>query len=195
MVHLAMKKFLAELAVLKAGHPFRGKIPEDVDGSTLAVQIRDIDQNGDIDWSGVIRTNIFGRKVPDYLIKGDVIFAARGQRNVAACISEVNEPAVCAPHYFLIQLRSKKEILPEFLSWQLNQEPAQRYFSQSAEGSLQVSIRRNVLEQLPIAIPSLDKQRRIVELHNQAKNEKRILNALIENRTKQMHFIAQDILK
>ena len=163
-------------------------------GNAYVVQVRDINDDGFIHWDQLIRTTITGRKSPDWLQQGDVLFAARGQRNVAACIDIVRSPTVCAPHYFLVNIRDTSLILPEFLSWQLNQETARRYFSQSAEGSAQISIRRAVLENAPLVIPDIKEQRAIVALDNKAKQEKRVLNALIENRTKQMQAIAQRLL-
>ena len=189
-----MNIMLSDIAEIKAGHPFRGKIPEDKGGEAFAIQIRDINEDGDIEWNKLVRTSITGRKLPDWLVKGDVLFAARGQRNVAACIGEINQPTVCAPHYFLIQVNSDNVILPEFLAWQINQQPAQRYFLQSAEGSLQVSIRRAVLESLPLTIPCMQEQLAIVALNNKVKAEKQIYKALIENRNKQIQSIARKLL-
>ena len=189
-----MQAILSDIAIVKAGHPFRGTIPEHTEGDAHVVQIRDIDNDGFILWDQLIQTTITGRKSPDWLKAGDVLFAARGQRNIAACIDKVNTPTVCAAHYFLIQVQQPSAILPEFLAWQLNQEKAKRYFAQSAEGSAQVSIRRSVLESTPLTIPTTKEQQDIVALDNKAKQEKRVLNALISNRAQQMKAIARELL-
>jgi restriction endonuclease S subunit len=193
MVQLIMNKTLTDIAIVKAGHPFRGKILEDTEASTYVVQIRDIDNDGYIHWQQLIRTNITGRKSPDWLKKGDVLFAARGARNAAAYVGDIDKPTVCAPHYFLIQV-TDESVLPEFIAWQLNQENAQRYFANSAEGSAQMNIRRAVLEATPLVIPSIEKQKAIVGFDNKVKQEKRLLNDLIDNRAKQMQGIAKTLL-
>lgn len=193
MVQLIMNKTLTDIAIVKAGHPFRGKVLEDKEASTYVVQIRDIDNDGYIHWQRLIRTNIAGRKSPDWLKKGDVLFAARGARNAAAYVGDIDKPTVCAPHYFLIQI-TDKSILPEFIAWQLNQESAQRYFANSAEGSAQMNIRRAVLEATPLVIPSIEKQKAIIGFDNKVKQEKRLLNDLIDNRAKQMQGIAKALL-
>jgi hypothetical protein len=193
MVQLIMNKTLTEIAIVKAGHPFRGKILEDTEASTYVVQIRDIDNDGYIHWQQLIRTNITGRKSPDWLKKGDVLFAARGARNAAAFVGDIDKPTICAPHYFLIQV-TDKSVLPEFIAWQLNQENAQRYFSNSAEGSAQMNIRRAVLEATPLVIPSIEKQKAIIGFDNKVKQEKRLLHDLIDNRAKQMQGIAKTLL-
>ncbi len=193
MVQLIMNKTLTDIAIVKAGHPFRGKILEDTEASTYVVQIRDIDNDGYIHWQQLIRTNITGRKSPDWLQKGDVLFAARGARNAAAFVGDIDKPMVCAPHYFLIQV-TDESVLPEFIAWQLKQENAQRYFANSAEGSSQMNIRRAVLEATPLVIPSIEKQKAIVGFDNKVKQEKRLLNDLIDNRVKQMQGIAKALL-
>jgi len=193
MVQLIMNKTLTDIAIVKAGHPFRGKILEDTEASTYVVQIRDIDNDGYIHWQQLIRTNITGRKSPDWLKKGDVLFAARGARNAAAFVGDIDKPTVCAPHYFLIQV-TDESVLPEFIAWQLNQENAQRYFANSAEGSAQMNIRRAVLEATPLIIPSIEKQKAIIGFDNKVKQEKRLLNDLIDNRAKQMQGIAKTLL-
>jgi restriction endonuclease S subunit len=193
MVQLIMNKTLTDIAIVKAGHPFRGKVLEDKEASTYVVQIRDIDNDGYIHWQQLIRTNITGRKSPDWLKKGDVLFAARGARNAAAYVGDIDKPTVCAPHYFLIQIIDKS-VLPEFIAWQLNQENAQRYFANSAEGSAQMNIRKAVLEATPLVIPSIEKQKAIVGFDNKVKQEKRLLNDLIDNRAKQMQGIAKTLL-
>lgn len=53
------------------------------------------------------------------------------------------------------------DVLPEYLTWLLNQSPCQKYLEQNAEGSMSKSIRRSVLEETPIAIPPLVKQKRL----------------------------------
>lgn len=190
-----MAVLLAKLASVQAGYAFRGKIPELSDGNALAVQIKDLTADGDISWQNVIRTNIDVLKPKDLLVAGDVIFAARGQRNFAAVVTANQMPVVCAPHYFVIRVKDNSYLLPEFLAWQLNQPDAQRYFAKSAEGSLQVSIRRSILESTHLVIPDIKTQQLLVALNAKAKREKQVLNQLIENRTKQIQGIAKQLLR
>ncbi len=190
-----MKSKLADLAVVKAGHPFRGKIEEIKDGTARVLQIRDLDEFGQIkDWCSVVRTEIAGRKEPDWLERGDILFAARGLRNFAGCLNDIPEPTVCGPHFFQIHVHNHHQILPEYLAWALNQQPIQKYFKQSAEGSAQLSIRKAVLENTEITIPTLAKQELLIALYKAAISEQKILKALLATREQEINFIAQDIL-
>ena len=195
-----MKKALSEIAEIKSGHPFRGSIKELPEGNGYVIQTRDQNAEGNIEWTQLIKTEISGRKEPDWLKTGDIIFAARGYRNFASAIKDNNLdclrlPVVCSPHYFHLRINSGVEVMPEFLAWQLNQAMAQRYFQQSAEGSAQVSIRRTVLEKTSIVVPPLQKQHMIIALNEQANKEKQAYQRLIELRQLELDTIAKQILK
>lgn len=194
-MHRGMKIKLHDIADIEAGHPFRGAIPEHEHGDCQVIQVRDIDTYGQINWEGVISTQITGRKRPHWLREGSIIFAARGARNLATCMPDLDRPVVCAQHFFLITLKDTNNALPEFIAWQLNQAPLQRYFRQSAEGSAQVSIRRAVLEQAMITLPPLEQQIILTRFTNKALKEKQLLTKLIDNRRQQIDAIANDLFK
>jgi len=184
---------LAELIHLQSGYPFRGSIEESVDGDALAVQMKDVDPEHGVNWSGVTRTSLAGRKQPDWLKSGDVLFVSKGARFYAVCIDEPPSTAVCSPHFFLLQVLPRAELLPAFLAWQINQPPFQRQLQQAAEGSSQLSIRRPVLESLTLCVPSLADQQRIVALADLARQERHTLHRLIHNREQQLQALAEGL--
>ncbi|GAA0765148.1 restriction endonuclease subunit S [Ideonella azotifigens] len=183
------------LALLRGGHPFRGAVEELANGDALAVQMKDVGLELGVDWAGVTRTSLAGRKHPDWLKAGDVLFVSKGTRFYAVCIDEPPSPAVCSPHFFLLQVAAHAPLLPAFLAWQINQPPFQRQLQQAAEGSSQLSIRRPVLESLTLSVPSLADQRRIVALAELARQERRALNQLIHNRERQLQSLAEDLAR
>ena len=193
MMHSEMKIKLHEIADIEAGHPFRGAIAEHEHGDCQVIQVRDIDTDGQVNWTGVICTKITGRKRPNGLREGNIIFAARGPRNLATCMADLNRPVVCAQHFFRITLKGTNNALPEFIAWQLNQAPLQRYFRQSAEGSAQVSIRRAVLEQAMITLPPLEQQTILTRFADKALKEKQLLTKLIDDRRQQITAIANNL--
>lgn len=184
---------VAEMASLQAGYPFRGAIEESRDGDVLVVQMKDVDPAAGVDWSGAIRTSLGGRKHPDWLRAGDLLFVAKGARFYAVCVDEPPVPAVCAPAFFHLRVKAPAALEPAFLAWQINQPPFQRQLQQAAEGSGQLSIRRPVLEALTLQVPSMQRQRGIVALADLARRERRALNQLIRNREQQLHALAEGL--
>jgi restriction endonuclease S subunit len=106
----------------------------------------------------------------------------------------VPDHAVCSQYFFLIRLRDPNTLLPEFLTWQINQLPAQQYLSKNAEGTDQRSIRRGVLEALPVTVPPLEEQRQLVRLAGMARHERKLMEGLILNREKQMQALVLKLL-
>lgn len=184
-----MIKLLSQIADVQAGHPFRGSVPSVENGNTLALQMRDITADGAVNWTSTVTTQLDTSKSPQWLQPGDIIFAARGGRNYAVLLTEIPAPAVCSQYFFLVRLKDH-DVLPAFLAWQINQMPAQRYFASTAEGSDQLSIRRGVLDALPLAIPSIENQQQIIQLAAAAQQEKLLLETLIRNRQQQLDALA-----
>ena len=184
---------LGSIVDLRSGHPFRGSIDVSAEGNALAVQMKDVDSEDGVNWTGVIRTSLVGRKQPDWLKAGDVLFVSKGVRFYAVCVDEPPSPAVCSPHFFHLQVTSHLPLLPAFLAWQINQPPFQRQLQQAAEGSSQLSIRRPVLESLTLSVPSLADQHRIVALSELARQERSALYQLIRNREQQLQALAEDL--
>lgn len=190
-----MKTKLCDIADIRAGHPFRGTITPIAHAETHVVQVRDVDDYGEINSEQLITTELLGRKHPDYLQTGDILFVAKGARHFATYVEQLPEHCVCSPHFFIVRVHQQHmtKVLPEFISWQLNQLPAQRYFQTNAEGSLYVSIRRQVLEDTPITLPPMATQQRLVALHRAAVREHKVLQQLIESRQQQLDMIASEL--
>lgn len=186
---------LGDITRIEAGHPFRGKVPEQPHSGTVAVQMKDVDPKTGVRWESCVHTGIEGRRQPTWLHKGHILFAARGTRYYSIAVEGVPAQwqAVAAPQFFVIE-PFYGDLLPSFLAWQMNQAPCQQYFEQQAEGSVTKSIRRSVLEGAPIAIPPLAKQQAIVALAIALRQEQHIIEQLLRNNERLLSSIASDLL-
>lgn len=194
MANDAKDTVLADIAEIRSGYPFRGPVQDRLDGDAAVVQIKNVDANHGIDWAGLVRTKLPGRRQPDWLRPGDVIFTARGNRNAAAPVGDVSVKAVSSPHLFVIRLKTQEIVLPEFLAWLMNQPRAQHYFAQSAEGTRITSIRKQVMLDMPLKLPSLERQKLVVRLGEAARRERAVLEQLIENRKQQLNLVAASLM-
>ena len=186
---------LADIAHISPGHPFRGAIEDAPDGIARVLLMRSLDETGAIDWEETVRTTPQGRREPDWLQDGDVVFLARGNRTIAALVeAPPPEHAIISPHYFLLRPSQDAPMLPAFLAWQINQAPAQAYLNASAEGTAQRNIRRAVLEALPLVVPPLHVQAQVANFVRAARRETATLKQLIANREQQLKAVANDIL-
>lgn len=184
---------LIDYAEVRSGHPFRGSVPEVLDGEALTIQMRDVDPVGGVAWDNLARTNPGGRKEPEWLKSQDVLFLARGAHNYAVCLEQVPEKTICSQYFFVVRVHDPR-ILPAFLAWQINQPPAQMYFKKNAEGSDQLSIRRTILEDLPMVLPTLAQQRQLLRLTQAVRQEREHMERMIRNREQQIAGIVTQIL-
>jgi len=188
-------KLLKHIATIRAGHAFRGKIEEIPTGNTRVIQMKDVDAERGIDWNGLVVTDLPGRKQPDWLKNGDLLFAARGNRNCALLLEDVPFDTVLSPHFFHLTVKREAKVLPGFLTWQINQEPIQQYLQKSSHGSMVQAIGRQVLEEMPLAIPPLEKQHAVMALNDVWHQERRVMAALTDNMQRTMTGIVRQMLR
>ncbi|WP_423709305.1 restriction endonuclease subunit S [Undibacterium sp. WLX3042] len=185
-------KYLAEIS---AGHPFRGKIPESPGSGVVAVQMKDASVLVGVNWAECIETEPTGRR-DDCLQVGDILVAARGNHNYAVLIdntlAKTGKQAIAAPQFFIVRSTSS-QLLPDYLCWYLNQPPSQRYFELNAEGTYTKAIKRNALEEIPIAVPDLARQQAIAGIANTLRQEQRVLEQLRRNGEQMLAAIANQL--
>lgn len=189
---------LRELVDIWPGYPFRGKLPLSPGGEAFVVQFRHVEVGARVqDSAGTFldRANLTGRKSPNFLQQEDVLFMAKGTRNFAAVIGDVPENTVCTPNFYHLRLKPETAgLVADFLAWQLNHRDAQRYFAACSQGSVAPSITKLQLGDLPIVVPPLDQQQRLVELSGAAFREEQVLGQLIDNRRRMVSAVGHQIL-
>ena len=173
---------LKTLAILMAGHPLRGSIDHTPGGEVAVVQMKDVDPENGIQKDRFYRVNLTGRKKPDYLRQGDILFVGRGYRIFAVLVDEDLKQTVASPHFFILRIKSERPVRPDYLVWYINHTRAQRYFSKHVAGTALPHINRQTLEDLPVILPPLQVQERIVNAHRCRLKEKALLETLIEKK-------------
>ena len=190
---------LKELATIHPGYPFRGKLPIDKNGNAFVVQFRHLvvgEPLNDKQGKTLDQVRLPGRRRPDYLWPGDILFMARGTRNSAAVVGDLPNNTVCTPNFFHLRLKAEAfNLMPEFLAWQLNHFEAQRYFAMCSKGSAAPNVTKTQLGDLPVVVPSLEKQKLMMRFVGAAQQEQTLLEQLIENRQRMIDAVARQILR
>lgn len=184
-----MKKKITEIADIQLGYQFRKKIEPTDNGTHRVIQIRDFDENHILNKEYLSRVMI-DKSVEQYLInKGDVLFLSRGHRNWAASIVDDLTATIAVSHFFVIKPK-QQNVLPEYLAWYINQTPAQEYLHNIARrGTHMPLIPLSTFLELPIALPDIETQRKIVELSRLLEKEKNLLLSLQEKRSQLINTI------
>lgn len=175
-------RLLGEIAKIRAGFPFRGRVEPNAAGRHRVVQIKDVSDDGRVSFEGLLRTDVDGVKGEHFLRAGDVLFISRGTRRQAAAVDVTPGDVVASGQFFIID--PSPELMPEFLAWYINQRPAQQYLAENAAGSNVQIITRPVLERLQIELPALETQRKIVHVYKLSLREQDLLAEIAERRAR-----------
>ena len=193
MKYITAKITLESLVSISAGHPIRGSVDGLPEGNIAVVQMRDILDAHSISWNTATKVELPTKREPDWLQDGDILLSTRGANHYATLVSSPPSKTVAAPSLFVLRTKSNASVLPGFLCWFLNQPPAQLYFQRAATGSYILNLRRSAVEEMPVILPSIDRQQLISELFQMAAQEKLVMEQLIENRQRQLEAIASDL--
>jgi hypothetical protein len=113
-----------------------------------------------------------------YLVRdGDVVFQARGTRNLAFALRGVPAKTLASNHFYIVRMRSDA-VLPEYLAWFVNQLPAQAHLTGKAQGTTMMLVSKETFETLEVDTPPLDVQRMIVELVALRQHERELVENL-----------------
>lgn len=187
-------KPLSDLADVRSGHPFRGAIQADPEGDVRVVQMRDVTEGEPLDWDQVTRTRLPARAKPDWLEDDDILLVARGHRLFSVHLGEVPEKTVPGPQFIRIRVKTEADrVRPAFLAWQLNRRTIQDYITSMVTGTHLPVITVAAASGIPVAIPSVAEQVRIIELERQVREQIRCYEALIKNRVELMDAVAYAI--
>lgn len=175
------------------GHPFRGKIPDTIGGDVTVIQMRSVSPDG-IDWVSCVQTHLpESTRSPNWLQDNDILVTAKGQNHQATLIQlEEDTKVLASPQFFILRVTAASLLAP-FLCWWINQPPVQRYFEQNSQGSGVKSLNRNVLESMPVVIPTLERQQQIMALSELALRQNHIYQTLIHNNQTLMQGLAQQL--
>jgi len=143
------------------------------EGEIVYLQARHFDENGLLisELHPDLMADDIGKK---HLLKsGDVLFAAKGNKNFASVIEDQYPKSVASTSFFVIRLNDNR-VLPEYFAWFMNSPTTQLFLKSTALGSSIASISKAVLEKLEISVPDIQTQRVILKITNLRSQEKRI---------------------
>jgi type I restriction enzyme S subunit len=100
---------------------------------------------------------------------------------------------VLSPMYVVFKLDESRVESDYFLHWLSSHEARQR-IKKSAQGSVRETVSFSDLGSIPIPIPSLEKQRKVAEILNTAKQEINILEKLADKYRTQKRGLMQKLL-
>lgn len=188
-----MRKPLNKLADIRIGYSFRTKIENDPLGDVRVLQISDIRNAAAIDPDALPLVKWMVANEPPFLRRGDVVIPARGD-HYEALVIESDEPMVASGGLFAIE-PTAKTVRPDYLCWFLNQPESRHYILKNRAGSSIPSVSRAVLGDLPVTVPPLQTQQKILALAHWWRQEQAVSQQLLANRQKMLDGIYSKLLE
>ncbi|TMS59859.1 restriction endonuclease subunit S [Imbroritus primus] len=176
-----MKSLLLDIAEVRMGYSFRSRLEVDAEGDVAVIQMKDIDDSNLLHPEGLARIQMPDLKDRHIVQEGDLMFRSRGESNSTSLVGGSLGRAVLAAPMMLIRLKVDA-VEPAYLQWFINQPATQAALASQAAGTAVKMIGKAALEQLEVAVPPLDDQRRIVEIGQLAAREAQLMRELMGRR-------------
>lgn len=187
-----MKKEIGQIAKIRSGYQFRGRVQESDNGNVQVIQIKDVDQDGRLNAQNLARVNVDN---PEryFVDQGDVLFLSRGRQLAATEIAEPVGGVIATSYYFI--LTPKREVmLPGYLVWALNHSTFQRWLSEVTQTTSIPWISRADFEQLKIDVPTIEAQQKIIDIVSVANQQKQLTQKLISVRDQLIDAICMQLM-
>ena len=177
-----MRFQIKSFATVQMGYSFRSRLETFENGSVAVIQMKELLDDNTIGCDGLARIDMDDIKEHHLVQKGDLVFRSRGLQATAAVLLDDPGKAVVAAPLLRIRVTKPEKVLSGYLNWYISQRDAQIFLTSRAKGTVQKMISKQALEDLEVALPSLEKQKTIVELASLIAREQALLHALADKR-------------
>lgn len=158
----------------------RGKLETGADGDASVILLRDTGEGG-VDPDKLERASLGDVDARYRVARGDILFRTRFEPNIAIHLADFPGEAVVIAPLLVIRV-VRKDVDPAYLTWYINQPPAQAHIARGARGTNLRMIPRKVLDELPIALPEIETQRQIVTVARLAEREGELMDEIARKR-------------
>ncbi len=157
---------VSDIATIRNGYAFRGRIEPDMSGDTRVIQASDLAAGRELDTAALACVQL-GAKAERYqLTEKDIVFVARGlrQRAYRPVRDTITGKPIITAFGLLVITAIESRVLPDYLYWALNTPRIQHAIGKLTEGTSLSFISDKNFGQVDIPLPTLDKQLQIEQL-------------------------------
>lgn len=170
-----MKKKINNIATIQTGVFAKKSLTPNV----VYLQQSDFDEDGNVDVTLCPTVEVNEKHI---LKQGDLLFVCKGSKNQCIEVPNMKYNCVASTSFLVLRIIDTEDVLPAYVSWFLNLASTQQKLMQQAIGTSIKSIPKNVLAEIEIPIPSIEKQKKCLDLAKLYKKEQTIYQLIIEKR-------------
>jgi hypothetical protein len=158
----ATHRVIGDIAAVRTGHAFRGKVELVADGNVSIIRPHDITAVGEIK---VDRTTpaLVKVKSPRPLADGDILLVTRSRFAAAVFDADLPSPTIVSSAILVITI-SDALVLPRYLAAYFNSPHGQRLALRNRAKTTISFLSAQMLASMEIPIPSLEQQEQIIAL-------------------------------
>lgn len=177
---------LGDVADVRMGYPFRSRLEHDPAGDVAVIQMKDIDDANLLHTEDAIKVSLPEGKGHHLIHEGDLVFRSRGRSNsVALVAADIGEAVLAAP----MLLIRPHAVLPAYLHWFINLPATQASLASLAEGTSVRMISKDALLDVDVPVPSMSRQRRIVDVAVLALREQTLMADIAAQRKRLTEWV------
>ncbi len=170
-------KTLNQITEIITGYTFREAIHGEPNSALLVLQAKNLKDDMFIDDLVLTKTNIVTSHTKAFAQTGDVAIGSRGV--FRAGVIKSDKQILAASSVYLLRINDKSSVLPEYLATYLNSISGQRNLSQFlTSGTIRTLLRKD-LENIRIPVPPFEKQKQIIGLDQNIREQTALLNRKI----------------
>jgi hypothetical protein len=185
---------LADVARIDSGYHFRGRIENNPEGPVAVIQTKDFTDDLKLIPAELVRVTPETRLDPYTVESGDVLFLSRGQRPWAAAIGDLPMTCIVPSSFYILRVDSAR-ILSGYLAWFLNQPKTLTALRSIMRGSNIPFISKTDLQEVPLLLPPLATQGRIVTLNQLGEREQNLVLKLAERKKTLIDAVCMQLAK
>lgn len=173
---------LNKLATVKTGLVLSRKESKNADKiyEYQQLNLKAIDDNGTININDTIPFYASEDLTSNYLTQVGDIIVKTSEPYTAVYITQEYAGLVIPSHFVVIKVDTATA-LPKYIAWYLNKERIKKTFRMSCAGMLK-QIKPSTIAKTEIRLPTLERQKEVVELYDISQQEIQLLEKLIKHK-------------
>jgi hypothetical protein len=187
-----MHKKLKDIAEVRTGYQFRGRVVASDEANVAVIQIKDVNDDLVVDLAGLVRVKV-DKPEPFLVAQGDVLFLSRGHRQYATTVTQPVHNTIATGYFFIVRPRTDL-ILADFLAWTINQTDFQDALRPFVRGTHMALVSKAQFEQITIRVPSLSIQARVMTCHSLFEHEKQLSAAILAKRQQLVQAVCHRLI-
>ena len=173
---------LKSIALVRTGLVLSRKEAKQSDGTYeyRQLNLKSVDDTGTIIRDETVPFCTSEELPSNYLTQVGDIIVKTAEPYTAAYITDEYSGLVIPSHFVVVRVDCTKTI-PQYITWYLNKDRIKKAFRMSCTGTLK-QIKPTTIAEIEVNLPTLERQKQVVELYNISQQELKLLKKQIKHK-------------